>query len=448
MKKIAAVVVSAAMIMTMALSAAADGAYKNWTQGDPRWAYKTLGVSDENMSQVGCAVTSIAMLAVHSGSISESNFDPGVLCDFLSKNDGFDSWANVYWGAVTKLVPDLTYQKKVTFADRSRSALVSEVANYINQGYYLILSVNYDSHWVAVDTVSNGQIYMMDPAQSSIKKLFDRYDESGVLQAKLYKGKNAPAKVSGESSQQPTSYTVGHYKVTTDLNLRSSSSSSSSKIGLVPEGTSVVVTKVSGSWGQIEYEKKTGWICLEYAENIENLYSYKTGVYKTLDSVYLRNGVGAENTALCLVPKGTALKIRFVDSGWGKTTYKDKSGYVCMEYLSFVGDVPLITTAKQTTAAKTTTTKTTTTKVTTAKTTAKTTPAATTSATVPVQVPAMVGDLNGSGTITKVDIIMLNQYIAKPYKTTAAMLKIMDVNGDGTIDARDSVYLLKIMNRG
>lgn len=85
------------------LTAYSAGSYKTWLQYDSRWGSKTLGSCGDTMSEIGCAVTSIAMLVVHSGSKSESSFNPGTLCDYLSKNGGFDSYGNIYWGAVTGL---------------------------------------------------------------------------------------------------------------------------------------------------------------------------------------------------------------------------------------------------------------------------------------------------------------------------------------------------------
>ena len=467
------------MAVFMAFDASASVSYKNWIQSDPAWGSKTLGNSDETMAQVGCAVTSVAMLAVHSGSVSQNNFDPGVLCDFLSRNGGFDNYANIYWGAVSNLVPDLTYQKKVVINSGTESGVAAEIASYIDQGYYLVLSVNYDTHWIAVDTVSNGNVYIMDPAQSSIKNLFDKYSPSGITQAKLYKGKNKPAKTSlvntnnnnntnnntsNSNTQTDTQkYLTGHYRTVSALNFRSSYSTSSNVIEVIPKGKDIVVTRVCNEWGQIEYNGKTGWICLEYTLYTEGLYSYRLGLYRTAESLYMRKDVGTDKEAVCVLPKGTVISIMYVKQNWGRVFYNDNSGFVCMEYLSYIGDIPVITTANTTAPTKTVTTVTTVAVNKTTSAAAKTTPVtskAVTVSTVPEvhtdavvtsskkAVSAIIGDLNNSKDITKEDLILLNEYIAQPYTISAAEKRIMDINGDGVIDARDSVYLLKIINIG
>ena len=116
LKKITAIVTSVIVFFTLALTVSGDSSYKTWLQSDSRWGSKCLGVSHETMSQVGCAVTSVAILAVHSGSVSEDSFNPGILCDYLSKNNGFDSFANLYWGAVSGLVSGFTFQKRANLS--------------------------------------------------------------------------------------------------------------------------------------------------------------------------------------------------------------------------------------------------------------------------------------------------------------------------------------------
>ena len=253
------------MFCTSFTVSAADG-YKDWTQGDSRWGNKTLGSCGDTMAEIGCAVTSIAILVVHSGSKSESSFNPGTLCDYLSKNKGFDNYGNVYWGAVSGLVPNFTFEKKASFSSNTKSSITNELKSYINQGYYIVMSVKYDGHWIAIDTIKNGEVYMIDPAQNKTDKLFDYYDAAGMLQVRLYKGKNLPSKIDDTSVTTPK-YLTGHYITTDALNLRQSYSTSSNVLLTIPKSTTVVVTRIyNNEWGQVEYKDKTGWIYLVYRE--------------------------------------------------------------------------------------------------------------------------------------------------------------------------------------
>lgn len=483
--------IAVVLIFGTSINVFAASSYKDWTQWDSRWGSKALGSCGDTMAEIGCAVTSMAILAVHSGSVSESSFNPGTLCDYLSKNGGFDNDGNVYWGAISGLVPSFTYQKKAYFSSKTKSGITSELAGYINQGYYIIMSVKYDGHWLAVDTIKNGEVYMIDPAQNKTDKLFDYYDTDGMLQVRLYKGKNTPAKVTTSGGNSSTTkYLTGHYQTTDYLNLRESYSTSSSVLLTIPSGTTVVVTRVyNDEWGQVEYKNKTGWIYLEYTKYTEGSYTYKTGNYKVNAStgVYMRSGVGSQNSSVCIIPYNATVNVSSVTANWGKVSYNSKTGYVCMEYLDYVGAAVTTaattkatttttkattttvkttastskTTAKvTTTTAKTTVSKTTTTVSTTKLTTKATTTTTTTKATTTSKLttvttvtttakPLIKGDVDRNGKCNKKDLILLNRYLAKPTEDIDFPTSfVMDVNNDKIIDERDAVYLFKLISKG
>lgn len=437
-KKISSVIISVLIITMTFMTVSASENYKNWTQGDYRWASKPLGSCGDTMSEIGCAVTSIAILAAHSQSASPDEFNPGTLCDYLNENNGFDSNGNLYWAAVSGLVPDFGFTKKASISVKTEKAIASQLANYINQGYYVVLSVRYDGHWVAIDTVTDGEVYMIDPAQNKVHKLFDYYDTDGMLQVRLYRGKVAPQPATtGESD---VTYFTGHYQTTSALNLRASYDTSAEILTTIPANTIVVATRIYDNlWGQVEYNGKTGWVYLEYTDYIESSYTYKSGNYKVNEQggVYLRNSIGTQSTAKCLVPYNTVVKIDTVTANWGRTSYNGQTGWVCMEYLTYSS--PATTTTAVTTKVTTTTKTTTSSAVSTTI----------TESSEQIDINNLVkGDINEDGIFTGTDLILLNEYIAEPVYLTYTKRYIMDVNNDYTIDERDSVYLFKIINKG
>ena len=435
--RIFALLTSFVMLFAM-LTVAVSGAsgYKTWLQTDSRWGSKILGTSGSTMSRIGCAVTSLAIEAVHSGSANESSFDPGVLVDYLSSNGGFDSSGNIYWGAVSGLVKNFTFEKRTSFTSKTKAGIKNEIISYINQGYYIVMSVKNQGHWVAVDTVKNGTVYMMDPAQNSNTDLFDYYSYTGMSQVRLFKGKNTPAKVTD------VTYYTGHYKTTANLNLRQSYSTSYPVLTTIPKGKTVSVHQVYGNeWGQVDYGDYTGWISLEYADYIESSYSYKTGNYKCTEKAgaYIRSGIGSNNKSIKLLTYGSTVNVTSVKYGWGKVSVNGTEGWICMDYLTY--QPAEATTTKVTTTSKTTTsTTTTTTKVTTTTTT--------TTTTVTTKLPVVKGDIDRNGSLTDNDVLVLNRYLYAPYELTATERFIMDVNGDGYIDQLDLKYLIKKIRYG
>lgn len=439
------------LFITSSLTASAAENHKTWLQSDSRWGSKVLGASGDTMAEIGCAVTSMAIQVVHSGSKSADEFNPGILVDYLNKNNGFDSSGNLYWATVTGLVSNFTFEKRAYFSSQNKTTITNELANYINQGYYIVMSVNYNGHWIAIDTIKNGEVYMMDPAQNKSTKLFDYYNVAGMLQMRLFKGAKTPAKVTTTTTSTSNNvYLTGHYITTDYLNLRGSYSTSSDKLLTIPTNTTIVVLRVyNNEWGMVEYNNKTGWVYLEYTKYTENAYSYKTGNYKCKVStgVNMRSGVGADKSYVCLVPYNATVNISSVTNNWGKATYGSYSGYVCMEYLTYVGTTttPATTTKVTTTTTKTTTTTTKTTTTTTKTTTTKatTTTSVTTTATSTTTLPTIKGDINRDGKINSEDVLSLNIYIDNPVTLTIFELYVYDVNSDGVADDLDVVYLMK-----
>lgn len=75
-----------------------------------------------------------------------------------------------------------------------------------------------------------------------------------------------------------TPYVTGRYKTVTAVNFRNGPSAENAKVLdsnsnpiVIPNGTIVTVSAVSGGWGYTKYANKNGWICLEYASYYSEL---------------------------------------------------------------------------------------------------------------------------------------------------------------------------------
>lgn len=64
-------------------------------------------------------------------------------------------------------------------------------------------------------------------------------------------------------------YTTGLYKVRGDLRVRDNPELGDNVVSGVSDGDSVRVDSVEGNWGHISYDGAEGWICLDYADRIE-----------------------------------------------------------------------------------------------------------------------------------------------------------------------------------
>ncbi len=71
-------------------------------QGDPQWGHDPLALSAHTMGQVGCAVSSAAMIMKYYG----LDTDPGRLNNFLRDHGGYDDDNDLMWEGPPKLAPD------------------------------------------------------------------------------------------------------------------------------------------------------------------------------------------------------------------------------------------------------------------------------------------------------------------------------------------------------
>lgn len=406
--------------------------YKTWKQGDSRWASLHLGRSPYTMGGYGCAVTSLAALLVHAGNFTDSDFDPGVFCRLMGQYDGFGSSGDIIWWKVSKIAPGFSFKETYYFEKAaSNEEKFAKIKSLYKEGYYLIIDVKDSGHWVAIDRIENDTIYSIDPGGNRNPDVFKQYDPKGTTCIKIFKS-------TGITKEPPAviyNFQTGRYVTTTRLNVRKSATSASEKLGELEKGTQVNVIQVEGCWGKISYKGLNSWICLDYAEKIEDntvnppvsqtpavteaapvttasvapvttvpvtsvtsanpvtqapvttvttvAKEYKKGMYCTNDYLNYREKPDINAALYGVIPVGTQINISEVSGRWGRTEYNGKKCWVCLDYADFISEsvTSAVTTAKVTTPVTTEAATTVTSPVTTVATTTVTTTAATTTVT-------------------------------------------------------------------
>ena len=144
------------------------------------------------------------------------------------------------------------------------------------------------------------------------------------------KGKN----YSNATNTPATSGETNKYKTTANLNIRTGRGTNYKILTTIPKGTEVSVSEISGGWGKVSYKGHTGYSAMKYLSLIKTVatnYKVNTGSSKGLN---LRSSRNTSSRVLLSIPNGTPLAITDISNGWGKTTYKGKTGYVYMQYVS------------------------------------------------------------------------------------------------------------------
>lgn len=173
-------------------SASMSGDWATWKQCDPRWGNTKMGNSASTLCDVGCLVSSISIQIARSGTpiylpAGVSEFNPGVFVQYNSSMLGTTNCPACYntqtpW--TQSMAPGFVSAGFVDNICGTRDEKVNKVAEYINQGYYLVLKAkypNYGEHWVAAIGTQGNEIIIVDPGRD-VTNYFDYYGSLGANQ--------------------------------------------------------------------------------------------------------------------------------------------------------------------------------------------------------------------------------------------------------------------------
>ncbi|PQD96216.1 hypothetical protein CYL18_06360 [Pradoshia eiseniae] len=155
---------------------------------------------------------------------------------------------------------------------------------------------------------------------------------------------------------------VTYYKTTSNLNMRSGTSTKKSIIMTIPKGKQVTYISKSGSWFKVKYGSKTGYVSSSYLKKVQaattatasktSTATVKT-VYKTTANLNLRSKASTSGKVLITIPKGKEVTYISRSGSWYKVKYGSKTGYVSSSYLKKGGAATTTTVSKTETTTKT-----------------------------------------------------------------------------------------------
>lgn len=151
------------------------------------------------------------------------------------------------------------------------------------------------------------------------------------------------------------------YNTTANLNLRTGSSTKNKVLLTIPKGKPVSHVSSKGSWTQVKYGNKTGWVASKYLKKKATPVAkpkpttpskpkppapkppvakpstpIQTKPYQTTENLNLRTGASTKNPVILTIPKGETVQLSSEANGWAKVSYKGKNGFVSKAYLSEV----------------------------------------------------------------------------------------------------------------
>lgn len=175
------------------------GSYASWKQTDSQWSSVVLGGGTDqkrSIGNIGCLATSISMLIAKSGAVdsitdsaAKANFNPGTFVEAMNNVGGFDSAGNLQWYKVSDVAPSFKYADDTSLKGLSKSEKLSTIKEKTSQSNtYCVAEVKggQGQHWVAIDSVSNDGVKMMDPG-SKATDLWQQYDWNNTSRLTCFK---------------------------------------------------------------------------------------------------------------------------------------------------------------------------------------------------------------------------------------------------------------------
>lgn len=132
-----------------------------------------------------------------------------------------------------------------------------------------------------------------------------------------------------------------------NLNLRTSTSTSSRVVTTLKKGTKVSVSSTRGSWSKVSVGKKSGWVASRYlvkpAPSKKKPAPTKKAAAKapakkpvakvTTANLNLRSGASSKYKVVKVLKKGTRVSVSSTQGTWSKGTASGKTGWLSSKYL-------------------------------------------------------------------------------------------------------------------
>ena len=278
-----------------------DGAYKSWSQEDPRWKDVKIGVDpwtdsqgkrheNETIGHAGCLISSMAILAraygltladgtaIDPGSLGKAMYDDGS-CKYLNYKG-----ATKYETAFDALIPGVKFYKNM-FPSNPVSTIRTLLSDPEKE-YIIIAAVKNGGHYVAVDCVVDNDVAICDTGYPKT-----RLSEYTVLCLLVYTVDEAYV----QAPVQPSGAPIWLVTESSGIKIRSGPGLDFERVGAYKVNTEIEVTETLEADGYLWGKTEKGWCALRALDGSDEFCKCLT-VIKYPVSYHLEGGIGGPNS--------------------------------------------------------------------------------------------------------------------------------------------------------
>lgn len=122
------------------------------------------------------------------------------------------------------------------------------------------------------------------------------------------------------------------------LNIRSGCGTGYSRIGLISDGTTVVILERTNSdWYKINYNGTVGYVSTDYLTDVTNVENFSARGTVNDSGVRMRSGPSTDNDVVASFNEGAVLDVIGINRGWYKVSTSSGTGYIRSDLMDITG---------------------------------------------------------------------------------------------------------------
>ena len=203
---------------------------------------------------------------------------------------------------------------------------------YCQTGFEILRKVSKHGNEISEETIYEGMVGDNSlPSDAYSIETFEYSDNSGIDLYARYSDEYVPVLVPDDTNEEKVVIADGGLRIR-----HLPSVEDGEKVGLIPNGSTIVVEKIADGWAYTTYDGISGWCSCEFLfeptdYDGQPLYSAVVNPYEGL-RLRTEAYINGENI-ITVIPYAESVQVYEVDGEWAYISYNDIFGWCSTEYL-------------------------------------------------------------------------------------------------------------------